>query len=86
MDNVNATAAAMKKEIAELKAAIQSTDPKAAADALASTKRGAYAQQVELAKAYLFFWFVCFAYPPPFFLQSVPFFFFFSLILAFVLT
>lgn len=53
MDNVNATAQAMKKEIAELKAAIQSGDPKAAADALASTKRGAYAQQVELAKAYL---------------------------------
>ena len=43
----------MKKEIADLRSAIQSNDPKAAADALASTKRGAYAQQVELAKAYL---------------------------------
>jgi hypothetical protein len=52
VDSVNATAQGMKKEIAELRAAIQSSDPKAGADALAATKRGAYAQQLELAKAY----------------------------------
>ena len=58
---MHATAQALKKDIAELKAAIQSGDPKAAAEALASTNRGAYAQQLELAKAYLFRLSFCFS-------------------------
>lgn len=52
VDNVHGTAQALKKEIAELRTAIQ-TSPQAATAALASAKPGAYAQQLELAKAYL---------------------------------
>lgn len=55
VDNVNALAQSMKKEIAELRGAIQSGDQKAASDAVLAAKRGAYAQQLELAKAYLAF-------------------------------
>ena len=50
------TAQAMKKDIAELNAVIKA-NPKGAHEALAAQKRGAYAQQLELAKAYLFFYF-----------------------------
>lgn len=52
VDNVHSIAQSLKKDIADLKAAVQSSNSKAAAEVVTATKRGAFAQQLELAKAY----------------------------------
>ncbi len=46
------TAQALKKDFAELTAAIKA-GPKSGSEAVLAAKKGAYAQQLELAKAYL---------------------------------